>query len=153
MTGAPLPAVRTGSSAGFSLMELLVALTILALGMGVVSLSVTRRSPSFEMQQAASETVSLIREARLSAQTQGRPVRVVFDPEARRITGPADAPVVVPDGIEVKLTSSASAGASTIVFFPDGSSTGGEFVFEILGRRETVRIDWLTSRVDRETAG
>ena len=150
MSGARSPERR---EAGFSLMELLVALTILALAMGVVSLSVSRRSPTFEMRKAASETASLVREARIAAQSTGRAERVVFDAEARRITGPGNASVSVPEGIETSLVSSASAGPSAIVFFPDGSSTGGKLTFEILGRRETVTVDWLTSRVGRETAG
>lgn len=144
---------KMGASAGFSLLELLVALTILALAMGVVSLSVSRRSPSFEMQRAAADTTSLIREARLSAQSTGRPVRIIFDVDARQITGPAGQPVSVPQGIEANLVSSASAGASAIVFFPDGSSTGGKFTFEVLGRREAVNIDWLTSAVTHESVG
>lgn len=139
--------------AGFSLMELLVALTILALAMGVVSLSVSRRSPTFEMRKAVSETVNLVREARTAAQSSGRAERVEFDPKARRITGPGDASVHVPDGIETSLVSSALAVPLAIVFFPDGSSTGGKLTFEIPGRRETVTVDWLTSRVGRESTG
>ncbi|MFN7180804.1 GspH/FimT family pseudopilin [Hyphomonas sp.] len=150
MAGAGHPFRR---EAGYSLMELLVALTILALAMGVVSLSVSRRSPAFEMRRTASETVSLVREARLTAQSTGRAARIVFDAEARRITGPGEASVTVPEGIETSLVSSASAGPSAIIFFPDGSSTGGKLTLEILGRRETVTVDWLTSQVEREVAG
>lgn len=144
---------RKGAEAGFSLMELLVALTILALAMGVVSLSVTRRSPAFEMRRAAAETVSLVRDARITAQSTGRPAIVVLDAEARLISGPDNLSVSVPEGIETSLVSSASAGPSAIIFFPDGSSTGGKLTFEVLGRRETVMVDWLTSRVGRESAG
>lgn len=153
MRRAAAPSGNPAPSAGFSLMELLVALTILALAMSVVSLSVSRRSPSFEMRRAAADTASLIREARLAAQSTGRPVRVVFDAEGRSITGVGDAPVRVPDGIEASLVSSASAGPSAIIFFPDGSSTGGQLTFEALGRREAVKVDWLTSGVTRESIG
>lgn len=153
MASAYPPSIHSSRRAGFSLMELLVALTILALAMSVVSLSVSRRSPSFEMRRAASETVSLMREARLAAQAGGVPAMVVFDPEARRISGPQGEAVKVPEGIETSLVSAASAGGPAIIFFPDGSSTGGKLSFEILGRRETVSVDWLTSRVVRESAG
>jgi hypothetical protein len=48
--------------------------------------------------------------------------------------------------------SAASAGPSAIIFFPDGSSSGGEFTLEGAGRTETVKVDWLTSRIERQEA-
>lgn len=141
--------IQPSSESGFSLLELLVALTILALAMSVVSVSASRRSPSFEIQRLTGETVSLLREARLAAQSTGRPVRVVFNPEARELKRPGGEPVLIPDGVALDLVSAASAGPSAIVFFPDGSSSGGAFTLEAAGRKAEVRIDWLTSRIDR----
>ena len=137
-------------SAGFSLLELMVALTILALAMSVVSISASRRSPSFEMQRLAGEAVSLLREARLSAQTSGRPVKVSFDAEARELRRTGSQTVAIPQDVEASLVSSASAGPSAILFFPDGSSSGGEFTLDAVGRQERVTVDWLTSRIERQ---
>ena len=134
---------------GFSLLELLVALTILALAMSVVSISAAGRRSTFEIQRLSGEASSLFREARLSAQTSGRPARVVFDPDVRELRHTESAKVVVPDGITADLTSAASAGPSAIIFFPDGSSSGGALTFKTEDRSETVRVDWLTSRIDR----
>ena len=139
-------------SAGFSLLELMVALTILALAMGVVSISASRRSPSFDIQRLAGETVSLLREARLAAQTSGRPVVVTFDPDARELRRAGSQTVAIPDGVEASLVSSASAGRSAIVFYPDGSSSGGAFALDGASRRERVTVDWLTSRIERQDA-
>lgn len=131
------------------MLELLVALTILALAMGVVSVSAARRSPSFEMQRLSGEAAGLLREARLAAQTTGRRVRVSFDPEARELRRPGAEPVMLPEGVELSLVSSASAGPSAIIFFPDGSSSGGALTFEGGGRKAAVTVDWLTSRIER----
>jgi general secretion pathway protein H len=137
------------NAAGFSLLELMVALTILALAMSVVSVSATRRSPSFEMQRLAGNVVSLLREARLDAQTSGRPARVSFDADTRELSRNGSEGVSIPEGVDASLVSSASAGSPAIIFFPDGSSTGGEFALEGSGRRERVTVDWLTSRIER----
>ncbi len=137
-------------TAGFSLLELMVALTILALAMSVVSISASRRSPSFEIQRLAGEAVSLFREARLSAQTSGRPVTVSFDAEARELRRTGSQTLSIPGDVDAGLVSSASAGPSAIIFFPDGSSSGGAFTLDGAGRQERVTVDWLTSRIERE---
>ncbi|MFN3312437.1 MAG: GspH/FimT family pseudopilin [Hyphomonas sp.] len=144
----PAPATPDGR-AGFSLMELMVALTILALAMTVVSLSLTRRSPGFEVRRASADVSMLLRDARASAQEQNRMVRVVFLPEARRFEGDAGQAVELPLSIEASLVSSAAAGQAGLIFLPDGSSTGGTITLSAAGLREQVEVDWLTSRIDR----
>lgn len=147
-----MPRPHVAGQAGFSLLELLVALTILALAMTVVSISASRRSPSFEVQRLSGEAVSLLREARLSAQSTGRRARIIFDPEERHLKRAGSPPVSIPEGVTASLVSSASAGPSAIIFFPDGSSSGGEFTLEGAGRTEVVKVDWLTSRIERQEA-
>lgn len=134
--------------AGFSLLELLVALTILALAMSVVSISASRRSPSFEMQRLTAEAVSLFREARLAAQTSGQPAKVSLLVETRELRAAAGQSLAIPEGVTAGLVSAASAGPATIVFFPDGSSSGGELTFEGGDRSSSVTVDWLTSRIE-----
>jgi general secretion pathway protein H len=152
MSRSPDPASvcsRSHISAGFSLLELMVALTILALAMSVVSIAASRRSPSFEVQRLSGELASRLREARLAAQTTGRTVSVNFDPETRELNLAGEKPLAIPDGVEANLVSAASAGPSAIVFFPDGSSSGGVFSLTAGGRTEDIKVDWLTSRIER----
>ena len=86
------------------------------------------------------------------ALSEGRPAVVTFDPEARELRRSGSQTVAFPDGVEASLVSSASAGPSAIVFFPDGSSSGGALALDGAGRRERVAVDWLTSRIERQGA-
>lgn len=144
-----LPQNRSGE-AGFTLLELMVALTILALAMSVVTMGVSRRSPGFEARRAASEIAGLMRDARVSARELNQPVAVEFDPETRRFQGPGGHRIDIPGSIEADMVSSAAAGRTAIVFLPDGSSTGGAVTLRSPASTERVEVDWLTSRISRE---
>ncbi|MFN7055076.1 GspH/FimT family pseudopilin [Hyphomonas sp.] len=145
MTARP----ATTREAGFSLMELMVALTILALAMSVVSMALIRPNPGMELRRTASDVTSLFREARIRAQEENRMVRVAFLPEERRFEIAGDEALILPERIEASLLSSAAAGPSAVLFLPDGSSTGGRVTLTGAGVSEDVTVDWLTSRIER----
>lgn len=150
MSARPPPPQERSGEAGFTLLELMVALTILALAMTVVSMGVARRSPGFEARRAASEIAGLMRDARVSARELNQPVAVEFDPEARRFEGPAGQRIEIPESIEADMVSSAAAGRPAVIFLPDGSSTGGAVTLRGPASTERVEVDWLTSRISRE---
>lgn len=137
---------------GFSLLELMVALTILALAMSVISASVSRRSPAFETRKAAAEIEGLLREARADARAQNAAAIVRFNSEERIFENSSGQKVSLPEGIESDLVSSAAAGRSAILFLPDGSSTGGAVTLRSAAREEKIVVDWLTSSIDRQAS-
>lgn len=137
---------------GFSLLELMVALTILALAMSVISVSVSRRSPAFETRKAAAEIEGLLREARADARAQNAAAIVRFNSEERIFENSSGQKVSLPEGIESDLVSSAAAGRSAILFLPDGSSTGGAVTLRSAAREEKIVVDWLTSSIDRQAS-
>lgn len=141
---------RGNTESGFSLMELMVALTILALAMTVVSMGLTRRSPGFELRRAAADVTALMREARASAREQNRAIEVVFRADERRFETSGGRSVDVSGQIRASLVSSAAAGQPGVIFLPDGSSTGGQVTLEVSGVAERIEVDWLTSRIERE---
>ena len=145
-----LPPPRARGQAGFTLLELMIALAILALAMAVVTMSTARRSPSFETRRIALEIVGLMRDARVTAREMNEPAAVAFDADARRFAGPAGLSVELPEGIEADMVSSAAAGRPAVIFLPDGSSTGGAVTLRGGAVSERIEVDWLTSRVSRE---
>lgn len=116
----------TTAERGFTLIELLVVLTLLALVAALVLPRLSARLGPTAGERAAG-LADQLRAAREQAISTARPTFVPVDPA-----------LAVPDP--------PSAGA-TILFFPDGSSSGGRLVVEGAGAPAAVEIDDLTGRV------
>ncbi len=138
-----------GRLAGFSLLELMIALAILALAISVVSASVARRSPGAELRQVSAELSGLLREARLTASETGAPVTIVFDARNRRFSLENSDLLALPEGTDAEVVSSSSLGQPGIKFWPHGGSTGGAITLRTGTLQERIEVDWLTSRIDR----
>src|SRR5690348_12254506 len=133
-------------SQGFTLVELLVVLVVLALVMAVM--------PRFfaggqgrELAIASRDLASSLREARGLALRSGHTAAVIIDPSAGtyRLTG-SDHVHRLPSRIHLTLLTTAEdridAASASIRFFADGSSTGGRVTLSEAGRRAAVLIDW-----------
>lgn len=137
--------------AGFSLVELLIVLAILALA---TSLTVARLpghgSGRLEGRRTTQEIVSLIRATRLDAQRRGSLSLLKFSEAERSFSTQWGAKVSVPASQKVSVLSSGQMGADGIAFYPDGHSSGGQI--RILdGHAETIiEVDWLTGRYRRQ---
>lgn len=137
---------------GFTLVELLVVLALLALAYGMAAPSLGRAIGSGEMHVAARELAAALREARAAAVGGGRAVRFVVDGAAGAY-GTGQQRRAVPRGIEIAAevpdSRRLSARVAAIDFFPDGASTGGRVVLAQRGGGASVAVavDWLTGRV------
>ena len=137
---------------GFTLVELLVVLAILALLLALAAPRIARTNPGLESLRAAHTLSALLREARGQAIERGEVRAVVFDlrrnlasiePSGRQSDLPADVAIrLTTDEGDVLATD-----AARIRFFADGTSTGGQVALDASGRRRIVRVDWLTGRV------
>jgi general secretion pathway protein H len=150
-------------AAGFSLIEMLVVLFIMGLLAGVATLTGAGRSHA-ELMTSAREVAGLLRETRARAGNANRPQRVVADVELNRLWAGTAEPysrvVVVSRALRMSLiTIGAEALSSTrgaILFFPDGSSTGGGVRLEparLQGETIVVSVDWLTGHVAIDDGG
>lgn len=146
------PADARRADRGFTLIELLVALTILALAMGVAGTTLLRQGTSFDVRATTGQVSDLLRTARQDAQASGKAVAVEFDGDARKFASRAGPGLVLPKGIEASVMSASSAGRGRIVFFENGTSTGGEIEIFSETRRDIIAVDWLTGAITREDA-
>ena len=136
---------------GFTLVELLIVLTLLAT-LSALLAPILLPSPGRQLQHAASEVVTTLRETRRLAQRAQTRQRFFVDTEQGRY-GIADS------GSERRLPADTTAALTTaeslllgdsaggIDFFPDGSSTGGRLVLGLDGHVRQIDIEWLTGRI------
>ncbi len=137
---------------GFTLVELLVVMTILAGLFALITPRVGGGREGLEFRGAVRNLVADLRRTRAFAIAHNRPARLVVDLAGRRYrleaTGterslPPAANVTLLTAVEEIVDATIGA----VVFFPDGGSTGGRVVIDHKGRRSDVQIDWLTGRV------
>jgi len=133
-----------GGESGFTIIELIVVLAVLAFAYALVAPSVAGLFDGPRFDGAVRDMVIALREARATAITTSRDTRfaVAADRRSWRSDGHAGA---VAEGVSLALEGPAAS--PEIVFFPDGSSTGGRVVLRSGGRARVVAVDWVSGRV------
>lgn len=142
---------RRARQLGFSLLELLVALTIVAL-LGAALSPLLLPTPARTIHAAAGEIVVALRETRRLAQSERQPRHLVVDTEALRfgIDSSERWRALPPDSTAEITTAQSLIGednTGAIAFFPDGSSSGGRVKLGLDGHIAQVDVDWLTGRI------
>ncbi|MGB8818472.1 MAG: prepilin-type N-terminal cleavage/methylation domain-containing protein [Rhizobiaceae bacterium] len=144
--------MRAGPTDGFTLIEMLAALTIAAIAMAVIAGNPFGRTRQ-ETPAALARQIAILA-ARLEAQAVAKaaPQSITVNVADRtvtiggtRIEIPQNFSISVKTGLE--LIEQDNKGS--ILVFPDGTSSGGEITLE--GRPGTgaaVRINWLTGAVE-----
>jgi general secretion pathway protein H len=134
--------------AGFTLVEMLVVISILALTAFFAMPLLSRGSEGVRLDTAASELLAALRATRAAAIAANHPVSLMVDVERRTFGSSAVPRRSFAADIEAKLRYAAvirsAASEGGYQFFPDGSSTGGEITLSLRGRQEKICIDWLT---------
>ena len=137
---------------GFTLLELLVVLTIIAVVLAFVPGFMLRGQPGLSVDVTARELADALRQARSHAMVQNRDQLFALDVEGHlfRIGGQR-APVQMNKDIEVTFQSARSEMVSELIgqirFFPDGSATGGRIGLTLGAQHVEVVVDWLTGLV------
>jgi general secretion pathway protein H len=136
--------------AGFTLLEMLVALVILGFVLAAGTAAIARRDMTPTPRQVAERMQAAFLRARGDAIRTGGDAAVLVDVPGRGFAYPADAaPSPLPDGMEIRLRAAAElfagGGRAHVVFRADGSSSGAD-VLLTGGRPGAARIevDWLT---------
>ena len=140
---------------GFTLIEVLAALTIFAMATAVVGANVGRPSGALNVQVLAGETASRARMVRDRAIRSGRDGVLLLDLEARLVSGAsAGKALTIAREIDVNVVVASQerpAPATALIrFFANGMSTGGTIRYGHKGTSYEVRVNWLNGRVNVE---
>ena len=136
--------------AGFTLLEMLVVLTILGLVAAIAAPALTRPSDNVKLAAAAREITGALRLTRSAAIARNNEQVLLIDVDRRIYTASFAAERRFPADIKAKLKVAEperiSASRGGIRFFPDGSSTGGEMVLSLRDRHVKLCVHWLTGQ-------
>jgi len=136
-----------GSEAGFTAIELLVVMAGLALLSALALPWYSGAADALRFRTAMRGVAADLRQARNVALGGGAPVELAFDPEGHGYGLAGGAWIALPTGLVLGWADGPLARAPfRLIFFPDGSATGGEL--RLAGPRQAaiVRIDALTGR-------
>jgi general secretion pathway protein H len=136
---------------GFSLLELLIALAVLATLIAVAA-PLLIRPAGVELRSAAQTVATGLRQARLEAIQRQRSVALQLNLDARTLRlerGTKEHRL--PKDLNIELFTAEremlSPGLGGIRFFPDGSSTGGRVTLTLQELVTLVDVEWLTGRI------
>jgi prepilin-type N-terminal cleavage/methylation domain-containing protein len=158
---------------GFSLLELIMVLTILILSVTLVTSSMSNLSRTIELKAAAKKVSGILRYYRSEAINKGTVYQVLFDSELRAVkvqsvslTEQADEEAGdvkrvgessktlygLPEGVRMKEIDFTSpqypSDLPTIEFYPNGGSNGGSVLFDSQERKGyRIKIHFLTGAV------
>ncbi len=138
---------RRDAQGGFALMELMLALALIALLAAVALPKARPYDGGAALRAKAYEVAALLRQDRDAALKLDREVASVVDFSRRRVaSGATREAVQLPDMFRMRLSADRFSGFR---FFPDGRSTGGDLVLDAGGgRRLKLTVNRLTSAVE-----
>jgi len=133
---------------GFTLMEALVVMGLIALMAGMGSQLVRSPSGRLRLESATRGLCATLRATRSRAIGTNSETSVVMDLDRKSYTSPVGGEGLLPDETNIRLnianSQQVSARKGAITFFPDGSSTGGDITLDAPTARATIGVNWLT---------
>lgn len=146
-----------GRCAGFTLLELLVVVALMALATGI-ALPLLNGKPTdyLRLRAAIYDLTGAIRATRAAAILRDTQAVLIVDADHHTLTSPALRQRSFGDEIAAELQVAAperlSPSRGGIRFYPDGTSTGGDVRLSLHGRQSRICVNWLTGepRVDSQ---
>ena len=137
---------------GFTMLEMLVAISIVGLLLAVAVPASFRFYESIQYRQAVRDVITTLASARYRAINSGRAQDVAIDPVANIIRF-NDERKQLPDGFNIAVHTAREVNREregVIRFYPEGGSSGGGIDLERPGGSGVrISVDWLMGRVSQ----
>jgi general secretion pathway protein H len=142
---------------GFSLLELVVVLAILALAAAAAVPRLQGSTASQGVRTAAERLAGTLRTTRAEVLRTSTEKAVMFDPQTRAYWSDAEpAPRAVEGRLAIRFEDDGFDWAGTnraIRFRPDGSATGGIIVLDDGSTQARIAVDWMTGSATLRPGG
>ncbi len=142
---------RLGAGRGFSLIEMLAVIVLIAIIATAVSFSFSRSLSGARIQAASRDLVAALRYTRGQAIVKGQEQVFELNLENNSYQAPNRSAVALPKDMQLRLLTASneltSEHSGRIRFYRDGSSTGGHISI-LSGEHEwRINVNWLTGEV------
>ena len=138
---------------GFTMVELLVAITIVGLLLAVVVPSSVRFYDSIRYRQSVRDVITLLGSARYLAVNSGEAQDVIVSPRERTLRLNEESRTL-PKGMNIIVHSASELNRDdegVIRFYPEGGSSGGDLDVERTGSHGVrISVDWLVGSINQE---
>ncbi len=145
------PFLPTRRVRGFTLIEIIAVVALIALAMTLVAVTVGDGLTNAKVKAASRDLAAALRYTRGQAIVKRQPAVLKVDVDARRYQAPGKKWIELPKEMDIKILTARSEmegeNVGRIRFYPDGASTGGNI--ELIRGEANWRIDvnWLTGEV------
>jgi general secretion pathway protein H len=145
--------MNRASERGFTLLEMVCVLALIAMMAAVLLPFIPRQTSRSRLQAYALQAAGMLKEDRNAAIRRGIGVATLVDTGGRLIRSGATADMIrIPDDVRFEAllprTCNRRESLSTISFFASGMSCGGAIALTRLDVGYEVRVNWLTGRVE-----
>lgn len=142
---------RRGAEAGFTLIEMLIVVTLIAAISALLMATIGGGMDGLRLRGAAKEIVGELRHARAQAMAKGEPQTFVIDPGKRHWTGTEGRSGELHKNLSVVFVGARELqprrGEGAIVFFEDGASSGGRIQLRQGNAAWNIDVAWLTGEI------
>ncbi len=136
---------------GFTLIEVLVVLVMLAVLAGTVAFNMSGSLKASKIRGASKDLVAALRYTRSQAVVKHKEQRLMINVSDKSYQAPGRPKVMLPEGMELKVYAAASEvpadDQAGFRFFSDGSSTGGRVTLIYDERFWRINVAWLTGEI------
>lgn len=139
---------------GFTLLEMLAVMAIIALLAGLSTQLVRPAAPHLRLEGAARGLCAALRATRARAISANEEATLVVDLARKSYFSPSVRETLLPAEMRVQVSvakDQRDLGENAgLKFYPSGASSGGDIILEIGGNRATIQVNWLsgTTRCD-----
>ncbi len=144
----PVRQIKGRAEAGFTLIEMLIVIVIIAISASIALPLLGRPSDTFRLQTTAGDFVAALRITREAAILRNAETALMIDVERRTLQSQvvpqrAFAPEVTAK-LEFAAPERTARSTGGFRFFPDGSSTGGTVMLSLHDKQAKICVLWLT---------